>query len=331
MPSSRKTKKCRVVVVGGANTDYLVRAPRLPKSGETVQGEQFEPAGAGGKGANQAVAAARLGAQVLFIGRVGADERGRVLLQQLAHEGVDVRHVAKDRREPTGVALISVDAAGEKQIIVAPGANLRLSASDVRRAAKVIRAADILVLQFEVPMSANLAAARIAHRAGVPIVLDPAPAAEPPKELLKLMSVIRPNEHEAEALTNVKVTNRKTARLAAECLLDLGLVGTVVAAGKGNLAVFRGANGRCEEVWLPRLPVKVVDATGAGDAFAAALSVALAERQSFADAAKFGNAAAALATTKVGAQPALPARSAVAALLRRPLRPSNTDQAHTRR
>lgn len=214
MPSSRKTKKCRVVVVGGANTDYLVRAPRLPKPGETVQGERFEPAGAGGKGANQAVAAARLGAEVAFIGRVGTDERGRVLLQQLACEGVDVKHVAKDRRESTGVALISVDAAGEKQIIVAPGANLRLSASDVRRAAKVIRTADILVLQFEVPMSANLTAARIAHRAGVPIVLDPAPAAEPPRELLKLMSVIRPNEHEAEALARVKVTSRKTARRA---------------------------------------------------------------------------------------------------------------------
>jgi ribokinase len=307
-----------IVVVGGANTDYLVRGDRLPQPGETVQGGEFEPADAGGKGANQAVAAARLGARVAFIGRVGVDDRGRILLQRLEAEGVEVRHVVKDRRASTGVALIHVGAEGEKQILVAPGANLRLTTADVRRASGTIQCANVLVLQFEVPMKATLAAARIAHRARVPIVLDPAPAAKPPGELLRLVHVIRPNEHEAEELTGVKVRNRATARRAAERLIELGPRAAIVAGGSGgNLLVWRNDTGNLDEIWLPKLPVKTIDATGAGDAFAAGIAVALSEKRSFPEAAVFANAAGALATTKIGAQPAMPTRKAVEALLRR--------------
>jgi ribokinase len=307
-----------IVVVGGANTDYLIRGGRLPQPGETVQGGEFEPADAGGKGANQAVAAARLGARVAFVGRVGADERGRALLRRLEAEGVDVRHVVKDRRAPTGVALINVDDDGEKQILVAPGANQRLSAADVKRASSVIARARVLVLQFEVPMKATLDAARIAHRAGVAILLDPAPAARPPNELLRLISVIRPNEHEAEELTGVKVRNRHSARKAAERLINHRLRAAIIAAGSGgNLLVFRNDRDELDDLWLPKLPVRVIDATGAGDAFAAGLAVALAEKRSFPEAAVFANAAAALTTTKLGAQAALPSRRAVIALLRR--------------
>ncbi|MEA3213341.1 MAG: ribokinase [Chthoniobacter sp.] len=307
-----------VVVIGGANTDYLVRGTRLPEAGETVQGDTFEAAEAGGKGVNQAVATARLGMRVAFIGRVGADARGEALRRRLMDEGVDVRHVAIDPRAATGVALINVDERGEKQILVAPGANLHLSPSDVKKAAKVIREARVLVLQFEVPMKANLAAARIAHGAGVPIVLDPAPAVRAPKELLRLVSVIRPNEHEAEALTGVKVHDRKSARKSAERLLAHGIRAAIIAAGAdGNLVVWRKGDQRGEELWLPKMPVKTIDATGAGDAFAAGLAVALAEGHSVMEAALFANAAAALATTRLGAQPALPKRGAVLSLLRR--------------
>jgi len=311
MPSSP-----HIVVIGGANTDFLIRAARLPQPGETITGEEFDHAVAGGKGANQAVAAARLGARVTFVGRVGADERGRALLRQLKGEGIDVRHVVKDRRAPTGVAMISVDATGEKQILVAPGANARLTAADIRRAAPVITRAAMVILQFEVPMKANLAAARIAHRAGVPILLDPAPAANPPKELLRCVTILRANEHEAEALTGVRVKDRRTAQKAATRLLELGPRAAIISAGEGNLAVW-STNGGPETLWLPRLSVKALDATGAGDAFAAALAVALAEGRPMSAAAPFANAAAALATTKVGAQEALPHRPAVLALLRR--------------
>lgn len=328
MPKRPQSSPPRVVVIGGANTDFLIRAARLPRPGETITGQQFDHAEAGGKGANQAVAAARLGARVTFVGRIGADDRGRALLRRLAAEGIDVRHVVRDPRSHTGLAQISVDASGEKQILVAPGANQRLTAADVRRpaVARAIARAHVLILQFEVPLAANLAAARIARRAGVPIVLDPAPALEHLPSaishrlsaLLRTITVLRANEHEAEALTGIRVTNRQSAQKAAEHLLEkFGLRAAIIAAGKGNLAVWREDASTIHAHWLPRLKVKAIDATGAGDAFAAALAVSLAENEPLPDTAHFANAAAALATTKLGAQPALPKRPAVLALLRR--------------
>jgi ribokinase len=319
MPARRTSAATRwdVVVIGGANTDYLVRGSRLPQPGETVQGDVFEPADAGGKGANQAVAAARLGARVAFVGRVGSDTRGPALLRRLKAEGVNIEHVSIDRRAATGVALINVDTHGEKQILSAPGANQRLSVSDVQRAAKLIRNARVLVLQFEVPMAANLAATHLARDSGVMIVLDPAPGRRAPYELLRLVTVIRPNELEAEALTGVKVSNRASARAAAKRLIGHGVQAAIIAAGRGNLLVWHGENGRSDELWLPKLPVKSIDATGAGDAFVAAVAVALVEGHPYTEAAIFANAAAALTTTKLGAQPALPRRSAVLSLLRR--------------
>lgn len=285
---------------------------------------------AGGKGANQAVAAARLGARVTFLGRIGTDDRGRVVLRRLHEEGVDVRHVVKDRGAATGVALISVDGRGEKQIIVAPGANDRLSSADMQGVADVLRAADVLVLQFEVPIKANLAAARIAHRAGIPIVLDPAPAvAQLPADFLRYATVVRANEFEAEALSGVPVKDRASAKAAALRLLEAGPRAAIISVERGNLVVWRSdlfragkemekcSPAKAGELWLPRLRVKVIDATGAGDAFAAALAVALAEGQPIPSAAAFANAAAALATTKLGAQEALPRRAAILALLRR--------------
>ena len=302
--------KYDVVVVGGANTDYLVRGERLPQPGETVDGEEFMIAG-GGKGANQAVAAARLGARVAFIACLGRDQRGDDLEKLLRAERLDTRHVFRDRSAPSGAAIIMVDKSGEKQIFCAPGANHKLTPARIRAAASVIRGARVLLMQFEVPMATVLAAAKIAHAAGVRIVLDPAPPAKVPGALLKMVEVIRPNSSEAKALTGVEVNDVKSARRAAKKLFERGVKAVAIQAGDaGDLIVWRDG-----ERLLRRMKVKTVDATGAGDAFAAGFSVALAEGRSYAEAGAFANAAAALATTKMGAMPAMPRRREVQRLL----------------
>ncbi|HEU4629219.1 MAG TPA: ribokinase [Gemmatimonadaceae bacterium] len=305
-----------VVVVGGANTDYLVRGPTLPCPGDTVQGTAFQEA-TGGKGANQAVAAARLGARVAFVGCVGADARGAVMLHRLAAEGVDIRHVRRAAEAETGVALIHVDATGEKQIMAAPGANAHARPTDVEDAAALIGDARVVLLQLELPMATVATAARLARDAGAVVVLDPAPpAARVPGELLALADVVRPNAGEAHALTGVRVTDVDSARDAAHRLLARGPWAVVVQAGeRGDLLCWRDARGAAQETLLPHLSVRSVDATGAGDAFAAALAVRLAEGAPPPDAARFASAAAALTTTVLGAQAALPRRDAVQRLL----------------
>jgi ribokinase len=301
-----------VVVVGSVNTDYLVRGPRLPRPGETVLGgELYE--GLGGKGANQAVAAARLGARVALVARVGRDGRGEQALARLRAEGVDVAAVGHDETALTGTAIIMVDRAGEKQILVAPGANDRLTAEQVRAAAATVQAARVVLCQLEVPLGAVAEALRLARAAGARTMLDPAPAVVLADELLRLVDVIRPNASEAAVLTGVAVHDRASARQAADWLRGHGAGAAVVQAGdEGNL--FAGPDG---EHFVPKLPVPGVDATGAGDALAGALAVALAEGRSLAEAGPFASAAAALATTKVGAQEGLPRREQIAELLAR--------------
>jgi ribokinase len=304
-----KNSEPDIVVLGGANTDYTVRTSKLPAPGATAQGDLFLIE-QGGKGANQAVAAARLGARVAFIARIGQDSRGDAMLARLHKEGVDTRYVVYDPDAPTGAAVIQVDAAGEKQIAAAPNANGNLSVADVERA-HIIEQARVLLCQLETPLEGVLAAARRAHAAGAQIVLDPAPPAELPGELLQLLTVIKPNRNEAEALTGIQSKDRAAARKAAEQLRSRGVKAVAIQAGDaGDLLVW--ADGEC---WLPRIAVDSVDATGAGDAFAAALAVALAEDKSWPEAGRLASAAAALTTTKLGAQPALPRRAEVTALL----------------
>jgi ribokinase len=299
-----------VVVVGSANTDFMVRGAKLPSPGETLHGDDYHE-GTGGKGANQAVAAARLGARTAFVARFGRDRRGEELTAQLNAEGVDLRHVAHDSEAPTGAALIMVDGRGEKAIFVAAGANGRMSAADVDAAAGMIQSARVVLCQLEIPLETLLTACRLARAAGARVVLDPAPARPLPDELLRLLDVIRPNSHEAETLTGVKVRDRASARRAAEQLLGRGAGAAAVQAGEeGNLLIWSGG-----ECWMPRIPVHGIDATGAGDAFAAGLAVMLAEGRPWNEAGPFANAAAALATTVVGAQAALPRREAVLRLL----------------
>ena len=298
-----------IVVVGGANYDYLARGPKLPAPGDTVEGDLVDDA-PGGKGANQAVAAARLGARVTFVGRIGQDERGDRVLAAFHRDQVDTTRVIRDPTAPTGVALVQVDGSGQKQILAVGGANRRLTPDDVQAAAQVIAAADLLLIQLEVPLDAVRTAVQLAHKAKVKVLLDPAPPIPLPDELLRLVDAIKPNSGEAKVLTGIDVRDHRSAHAAAADLLRRGVRAVAIAAGQeGILAMWQGG-----ELWLPRVPVKSIDATGAGDAFAAALGVALAEGRSFAEASSFANAAAALATTIVGAQAALPFRDAVIAL-----------------
>jgi ribokinase len=300
----------QIVIVGGANADYLVRGMRLPAPGETVSGELFQEA-AGGKGANQAAGVARLGSSVALVARLGTDSRGDALRPALEQDGVDTSHVTRDRERPSGVALIAVDHAGEKQIIVAPGANAALSESDVDAARTSIALARVVVTGLEVPLPAVSAALRLGKAAGAKTILDPAPAMPLSEEVLRLVDVIRPNAAEAEALTNVKVTSSHSAAHCARILIARGVGTAIVPAGaEGDLLVTRE-----EQHLLPRLSVRSVDATGAGDAFIAGLAVALAEGRSIVDAASFGHAAAAFSTTRVGARGGLPRREDLAPLL----------------
>lgn len=304
-------RRLDVLVVGGANTDYLVRGPALPRPGSTVEGDEFQEA-PGGKGANQAVAAARLGASVAFVGRVGAGRRGRTLLARLAQEGVGITGVVEDSETASGVALVMVARDGEKQILAAPGANRRLTVRDVADAGDLIAGARVVLLQLEIPLDAVESAIRLGRSAGARIVLDPAPAREIPPDLLRGVHVIRPNAMEAEALTGIKVEDARSARRAAENLIGRGVGAAIVGAPGGNLLL--SSQG---ETWLPHLPVDAVDTTGSGDAFAAALAVCLANGEDLASAARFANAAAALKATKLGAQAGMATREEVLELLSR--------------
>jgi ribokinase len=300
-----------VIVVGGLNTDFVGVGDGLPRPGETLNGSLFHET-AGGKGANQAVAVARLGGRVALVGAVGADERGEALLGRLAAEHVDVRFVRKHSDAPTGAALIHVDARGEKQILAVLGANCRPTAADVVAACQTAGKPRVLLTQFELPIEAVTAALQWARANGVTTVLDPAPAA--PKvsdDLLRLVDVLKPNAHEAEALTGIPVTDRASASKAASALIKRGVRAVAVqAGGEGNLLV--SSEG---EHFLPRVPVKSVDATGAGDALAATLATYLARGRTFAEAGRHANAAAAHATTKLGAQEALPTEEELQAFL----------------
>jgi ribokinase len=292
-----------VVVIGGAHTDYLVRGKALPAPGTTLNGWEFLE-GTGGQGANQAVAAARLGARTALVASVGRDRRGTALLHGVADEGVHVARMSVDSTAPTGAAVIHADEHGHRQILVAPGANGHLTVEHVQAAADTIKASRVLLMQLEGPLDSVVAAARIAHESRTRIVLDPAPPAALPDGLLASVSMIRGNAAEVGMLTGMRIRDQDAARRAAGVLIARGVEAVIVEADeRGNLLVWRSG-----ETWLPRLPVDAVDASGAGDAFSAAVAVALAEERSFVAAGRFGCAAAALATTKRGAQAALPRR-----------------------
>lgn len=296
-----QTERYDIVVVGGAYTDYEVQGPTLPHEGETTRGTTFLEL-PGSKASNQAVEAARMGAHVAFVGRVGADARGNQIVDAFKSEGVDTRYIVQDAKSSTGISLIQVNEHGSQQMMVALGASQQLTSEDVLNAAEAIKLCKVLLTQLEIPLHAVEAAMRLAHEARVQVVFDPAPSAPVPDEILQLVDIIKPDAKEAQSLTGIEVKDRDSARRAAHSLLKRGVkVVAVQAAGEGNLLVWSDG-----EHWLPSIPVKRVDATGAGDAFGGALVAALAQGRSLREAGTFANAAAALTTTKLGGRTALP-------------------------
>lgn len=300
----------KIVVIGSANTDLVVKTDRMPSPGETVLGGRFMMAG-GGKGANQAVAASRLGGEVTFVARVGRDLFGEQALAGYRAERMDVRHVTCDEDAPSGVALICVDRAAENSIVVAPGANERLSPQDVDRAEPEIAAADFVVLQLEIPLPAVVHAAEVAERHGVPVILNPAPAAVIPDELLRRCYLLTPNRSECAMLTGMPVTDAADVERAADALLARGVRHVVVTLG-GEGSLVKGPD-CCERVEARR--VEAVDTTGAGDTFNGALAVALSEGRPLREAVRFATAASSIAVTRMGAQSSVPMREEVDALL----------------
>jgi len=295
-----------IVVVGSSNMDLVVKTARIPVLGETILGGDFLMV-PGGKGANQAVAAAKLGAHVHFVARLGDDLFGRKSLANFEQEGVDTTHVTLSEGVASGVALITVDAEGNNVIVVAPGANSVLSAEDVERAAGEIRGAGAVVAQLEVPVETVQHAVQLAQKADVPFILDPAPACPLPAELLGRVAVLTPNETEARILTGVEVCDESSARAAAERLLASGVKAVVVTMGATG---FLWADAEAM-AFVSAPKVNAVDATAAGDAFTGSLAVGLAQGQSLREAATFAARAAALSVTKMGAQPSMPTRQEV--------------------
>ncbi len=300
-----------VTVVGSLNTDLVIQVSKLPGSGETILGGTFATFG-GGKGANQAVAAARLGARTIIVGCVGDDGFGAQIRTSIAAEGIDTTYLRTVRSVPSGVALITVDAAGANTIVVASGANGHVSRADVDGAEQAIAASQVLLLQLEIPLDVVTYAAALAQTKGVTVVLDPAPAIPLPPALNRMISVIHPNEHEAEILTGVRVTDMRRARAAAEQLLRSGSPAVVIKLGARG--AYLATPSMAEEI--PGIPVEAVDTTAAGDAFAGAIAVALAEGKSLSAAAHFANVVGALKVTRLGAQPGLPTRDEVIAFAR---------------
>lgn len=298
----------KIVVVGSINVDLVAQLDHIPRPGETIIGTHFEQL-AGGKGANQAVAAARLGADVTFVARVGDDDYADWSLKIYQAEGIHTHTIQRTPSTATGIAMIGVDQTGENQIIVVSGANMMLTPKDVILAADEIRKADVLLLQLEVPLETVQAAAEIAQHAGVDVILNPAPfRADLPRELLQHVTVVTPNQ--TEALQLVPDANGDDERLA-KGVLGLGVQGAVITQG-GEGALVAGSWGYTR---IPSFETNVVDTTGAGDAFNAGLAVGLIETGALDQAARFASAVSALSITAVGAQSAMPTRDAVDAFI----------------
>lgn len=297
--------KGKILVIGSTNTDMTAFCAKMPAPGETVLGNDFVM-GPGGKGANQAVAAKRLGGDVKFICKVGDDIFGENTIRHFKEEGLDTSGIMVSAK-PSGVALITVDESAENSIVVASGANNDYSPEDIMAHREAIEGCDILLMQLEIPVPAVLEAAKIAHEAGKTVVLNPAPALDLPDEIFRHISIFIPNQHELSKYSGMPVSGKDSAGRAAKEMMSRGVGRLIVTMGsKGSLV--------CEEdgsVFVPAMKVDAVDTTGAGDCYCGALCVALAEGKPLKEAASFATRAAAVAVQRPGAQVAMPYRKEI--------------------
>jgi ribokinase len=297
-----------VVVLGSLNMDLVVRTDHMPIPGETVRGEQFTTI-PGGKGANQAAAAARLGAHVAMIGSVGADSFGPALLDNMRAQGVNVDHVSADAQAATGIAMIILDAQGENSIVVAPGANGRVSLADVDAARELLSQARYLVMQFEIPLPVVRAMIERAPNMGLKVILNAAPAYAVEPDFLRGVYALIANESEARVLTGIEVTDVQAAQRAGQKLLQLDIPVVIITLGAQGALLL--TPDQC--VHVPARKVQVVDTTAAGDAFIGGLTVALLRELPLVEAVRYATCAGTLATTVLGAQTSLPSAAQVQA------------------
>jgi ribokinase len=292
--------KPRIVVIGSSNTDMVIRVPHLPGPGETVLGNKFQMIN-GGKGANQAIAAARAGGDVIFLSCVGNDNFGRNAVELLIEEGIDTSNIKTDNSEPSGVAMINVAGSGENSISVAPGANSLLLPRDIEKSASVIHKADMILMQLEIPLETVYKSIEIASEYKVPVILNPAPARKMDPEMLKLVDYITPNRQEAMELASVGKNNIENEELIAELKL-LGINTIIITLGEQG--VLYSGNGRFG--FQDGNKVKVVDTTAAGDTFNGYLAVFLAKGDTLDNAIRMANRAASLSVTRLGASTSIP-------------------------
>jgi len=306
----------KIVVIGSINTDMVVRSSTIPAPGQTLMGHSFRITG-GGKGANQAVAAARLGADVSLIARIGSDAFGEMSIESFKKEKISTENIYTDSEAPSGVAIIVVDDKGENIIVVAPGANAILNEKDIQDAEDVIKKAGIILLQLEIPMRTVAEGIRLAKKHDRMVMLNPAPAASIPEEILHSVDIITPNQTEALTITGIAVNDAVTAQQACDLLHGMGILTVIITMGEQGAYIssdsYKGL--------VPGFNAgAVVDTVAAGDTFCGGLAIAVSEGKSLQQAVQFANAAAALSVTKAGAQASIPERSEVVNLLRDALR-----------
>lgn len=309
-----KKRRPKVVVVGSINMDLVLSCEHLPKAGETLAARECLEV-SGGKGANQAVAAARMGADVRLIGRVGNDVFGHQLLKSLEESNVNIEQVKVCNDCGSGLAVVMVEAAGQNSIVIVPGANGRLSRADIREEAHHIRAADMLVVQLEVPLEAIEEAIAIARAAGVKVILNPAPAARNLPATLYQVDILCPNQSEAELMTGIEVDSFEAAKRAGAELISRGTTQVVITLGKDGACLCEQGESEARFTLIPSIAIEVVDTTAAGDAFLGALAIYVSEYQELSAACRKACIAGALAATKLGAQTSLPWRTEVEAKL----------------
>lgn len=301
--------KKKIIVIGSCNTDMVIKSDRLPIPGETVIGGTFLM-NAGGKGANQAVAAARQGGKVTFISKTGNDVFGKQSVELYNSEGINTDYIFSDAKNPSGVALIMVDAHGENCIAVASGANGNLTPADIEKAKGEIETADFVLMQLEIPFETVEYAAEVAFKKGIPVILNPAPARTLSDKLLKCLYLVTPNETEAEILSGIKVFDWESAKLAANIISAKGVENVVITMGA--MGAFIKENDQYFIVEASK--VKAVDTTAAGDSFSGTFCVGLSEGKSILEAVKIASKVSAITVTRMGAQSSIPYRNGMSLL-----------------